>query len=85
MTSDRKKEIEVAIIRSMSVFGIDSSKGYQNMGLIGLCQMRRDIPRDQFLSVLNSMEGVVLDFEESPAQVRIPTYYFTSQENNPQQ
>ena len=79
MTPDRKKEIEQVIIRAMSGFGIDSSKSHQSMGLIGLSQMRRDIPRNEFIAVLQSMEGVVLDFETSPAQVRIPTSYFTNQ------
>jgi hypothetical protein len=77
MTSERKKEIEQAIIRAMSRFGTDASKSHQSMGLIGLSQMRRDIPRNEFLNVLQSMEGVILDFEASPAQVLIPTSYFT--------
>jgi hypothetical protein len=77
MTPERKKEIEQAIIRAMSAFGIDSSKPYQSMGLIVLSQMRRDIPRNEFITVLQSIEGVILDFEASPAQVRIPTSYFT--------
>jgi hypothetical protein len=76
MTPDRKEEIEKAAIRAMSAFGVDASKPYQSMGLIGFFEMRRDIPRDEFMSVLKSMEGVVFDFEVSPAELRIPTSYF---------
>ena len=78
MTPDRKTEIEKAIIRAMSAFGVDTSAPYQSMSIIGLHEMRRDIPRDEFISVLKSMEGVILDFEVSHAQVRIPTSFFTS-------
>ena len=76
MTQDRKTEIETAIIRAMSAFGVDSSKPYQSMGLIGLSEMRRDIPRDELVIVLKSFEGVVFDFDVSPAEVRIPTSFF---------
>jgi hypothetical protein len=77
MTPERKTEIEQAIIRAMSGFGIDLSKSHQSMGLIGLREMRRDIPSDEFIRVLQSMEGVILDFDANPAEVRIPTRYFT--------
>lgn len=76
MTQDRKTEIETAIIRAMSAFGVDSSKPYQSMSLIGLSEMRRDIPRNELVLVLKSFEGVVFDFDVSPAEVRIPTSFF---------
>ena len=76
MTSDRKAEIETAIIRAMSAFGIDSSKPYQSMSLIGLSEMRRDIPRNELVSVLKSMEGVIFNFDISNAEVSIPTAFF---------
>ena len=76
MTPDRKIEIEKAIINAMSAFGVDTSKQYQSMGFIGFAEMRRDIPRSDLISVLKSMEGVIFDFDVSPAELRIPTSYF---------
>jgi hypothetical protein len=76
MTPDRQAEIETAIIRAMSAFGVDPSMPYQSMGLIGLAEMRRDIPRNEFMMVLQSMEGVIVDFDISPAEVHIPTSLF---------
>jgi len=76
MTQDRKTEIETAIISAMSAFGVDSSKPYQSMSLIGLSEMRRDILRNELVLVLKSFEGVVFDFDVSPAEVRIPTSFF---------
>ena len=67
---DRKTEIQHAIIRAMSGFGVDHSISHQSMGFVGLCQMRLDIPRDELVEVLKSMAGVILDFEAG--QVRIP-------------
>jgi hypothetical protein len=77
MTPERKTEIKHSIIQGMSRFGIDPSKSHQSMGLIGLSQMCAGIPRNEFITVLQSMKGVVIDFEVSPAEVRIPTSYFT--------
>lgn len=76
MTSERKMQIQHSIIRGMSVFGIDNSKTFQSMGLIGLSENCRNIPRNEFIEVLKSMDGVVIDFEVNPAEVRIPTSYF---------
>lgn len=76
MTPERKTDIQAAIIRARAGFGVDASIPYQSMGLIGLCEMRRDIPREEFLSVLKSMDGVVLDFDVFPAEARIPTSFF---------
>ena len=67
---DRKTEIQHAIIRAMSGFGVDHTISHQSMGFVGLCQMRLDIPRDELVEVLKSMAGVILDFEAG--QVRIP-------------
>lgn len=78
VTPERKKEIEQTIIQAMAGFGIDSSESHQSMGLIGLWNMNRSIPRNELIEVLKSMEGVILDFEASPAAVRIPTSYFTN-------
>jgi hypothetical protein len=71
----RKMEIQKGVIRAMSAFGVDRSLSHQSMSFVGLKQMRRDIPLEELVEVLKSMEGVILDTESY--QVRIPTSYFT--------
>ena len=74
MTPHRKKEIQKAIIRAMSAFGVDHSMQHQSMNLVGFRQMVRDIPFEELIEVLKSMEGVIFDFETN--EVRIPISYF---------
>ena len=75
MAPDRKIEIENAIIRAMSAFGIDSSLPYQTMSFLGLKEMRRDIPLDEFVEVLLSMEGFTR--VEETGVVMLPISHFT--------
>jgi hypothetical protein len=71
---ERKAEIEQDIFRSIASFGLDNSLSHQSMSLLGLMEMRRDIPRDEFLTVLKSIDGIILDLDNG--QVSIPTHYF---------
>jgi len=75
MTEQREKEIQQAIVRVMSKFPLDLSKANQSFTFVGLHQMLRDIPRDEFEKALMNMDGVhTLDPE--PGHVQIPTSYF---------
>jgi hypothetical protein len=75
MTPDREIEVQKAIIRAMSAFGVDVLLSHQSMGFTELAEMRRDISISEFVSVLKSMEGVIFDFEAG--KVRVPIGYFT--------
>ena len=78
MTPGRHKEIQAAIIRATSrlLAPLDLTNPNQTISIIGLYQMIRDIPRDDFLDVLKNMDGVRFVDTGVQLDVQIPSKYF---------
>jgi len=78
VTPDRHKEIQAAIIRATSglLAPLDLTKPNQSISTIGLYQMIRDIPRDDFFHVLKNMDGVHFLDTGVQLDVQIPSKYF---------
>ena len=75
---DKQKEIQAAIIRVTAglLAPLDLTKPNQSISLIGLHQMLRDIPRDEFIQALKNMEGVRFLNREVQIDVQIPSKHF---------
>ena len=66
MTEQREKEIQQAIVRVMSKFPLDLSKANQSFTFVGLHQMLRDIPRDEFVKALMNIQIRSMFFVPKP-------------------
>ena len=75
MNPERKKEIENRIVRAVSQLGEDAFESYKSMSFTGLGQCCRDISVEEFVHVLKSMDGVIIDSEAY--QVLVPIKYFS--------
>jgi hypothetical protein len=78
VTPDRHKEIQASIIRATSwlLSPLDLTKPNQSISTIGLYQMIRHIPRDDFIHVLKNMDGVHFLDTGTQLDVQIPSKYF---------
>lgn len=69
MKDKSESEIQQAIMRAMSVLGINESLSHQSISFVGLSQMLRDIQLDKIVIALKSMEGVIFNFEAGEVQI----------------
>ena len=78
MTPDRHKEIQAAIIRATSwlLAPLDLTKPNQSISSVGLYQMIRHIPKDDFFNVLKNMDGVHFLDTGVQLDIQIPSKYF---------